>query len=586
MPLFRRLLCAAAFALALPGASAAAATITEFPLPTSGHGPLNIAAAPGGNLWFSEAGASSLGTSTLAGAISETSGFSSATSGIAVAPDGDVWTTEPIAARITLLVPGGTPIEYPPGDGRPQDITAGPNGNMWYSESQPSRIAQITPGGLVTNYATGLTPNSSPQGITTGPDGNVWFTESANPGAIGRITPTGTITEYTTGLTANSDPSSITTGPDGNLWFTESANPGAIGRITPTGTITEYTTGLTANSDPSSIVAGADGNLWFTEQAAPGRLGRLTPDAPTATTQAATNVALTTATLTGTSNPSGAATTYHFEWGTTTGYGQQAPVPDAAVGSDTADHAVTQTLTGLAPGTTYHYRLVATSATGTTDGADMSFATAAAPTTVAPAPAATTPPPASVTTPPAPPAPTPPAPIPTPQVGTAAGVIASSGTVTYSCGGAGSTALTATVSTGCTINATSGSVTLAFATPTGLQTDTLSGGSFTINQNAAGFVEITLAAPAPVKRKGVSARAARTTRPWVPAHLWSTDRHGHLRVRSRYSVATADGTAKWETSETYGRTLTIVTQGEVSVLDLHRHKSVAVRAGRRYLAKR
>jgi len=542
MPLFRRLLCAAAFALALPGASAAAATITEFPLPTSGHGPLNIAAAPGGNLWFSEAGASSLGTSTLAGAISETSGFSSATSGIAVAPDGDVWTTEPIAARITLLVPGGTPIEYPPGDGRPQDITAGPNGNMWYSESQPSRIAQITPGGLVTNYATGLTPNSSPQGITTGPDGNVWFTESANPGAIGRIT--------------------------------------------PTGTITEYTTGLTANSDPSSIVAGADGNLWFTEQAAPGRLGRLTPDAPTATTQAATNVALTTATLTGASNPSGAATTYHFEWGTTTGYGQQAPVPDAAVGSDTADHAVTQTLTGLAPGTTYHYRLVATSATGTTDGADMSFATAAAPTTVAPAPAATTPPPASVTTPPAPPAPTPPAPIPTPQVGTAAGVIASSGTVTYSCGGAGSTALTATVSTGCTINATSGSVTLAFATPTGLQTDTLSGGSFTINQNAAGFVEITLAAPAPVKRKGVSARAARTTRPWVPAHLWSTDRHGHLRVRSRYSVATADGTAKWETSETYGRTLTIVTQGEVSVLDIHRHKSVAVRAGRRYLAKR
>lgn len=49
MPLLRRLLCASAFALVLPGASAAAATITEFPLPSSGHGPLNIAAAPGGN---------------------------------------------------------------------------------------------------------------------------------------------------------------------------------------------------------------------------------------------------------------------------------------------------------------------------------------------------------------------------------------------------------------------------------------------------------------------------------------------------------------------------------------------------------
>jgi hypothetical protein len=65
-----------------------------------GHGPLNIAAAPGGSLWFSEAAASSVGTSTLSGVISETSGLSGVTSGIAVAPEGDVWMTEYTAGLI------------------------------------------------------------------------------------------------------------------------------------------------------------------------------------------------------------------------------------------------------------------------------------------------------------------------------------------------------------------------------------------------------------------------------------------------------------------------------------------------------
>ena len=49
--------------------------------------------------------------------------------------------------------------------------------------------------------------------------------------------------------------------------------------------------------------------------------------------------------------------------------------PPASAGSGTKSVAVTAALTGLAAGTTYHFRLVATNASGTTTGADRTFAT-------------------------------------------------------------------------------------------------------------------------------------------------------------------------------------------------------------------
>jgi hypothetical protein len=98
---------------------------------------------------------------------------------------------------------------------------------------------------------------------------------------------------------------------------------------------------------------------------------------PVVTTGASSNVTRTTAGVSGTVNPERLATTYHFEYGTSTAYGASTPATDAGAG--TADVPASATLTGLAAGTTYHYRLVATSAGGTTPGVDMTFATQAAP---------------------------------------------------------------------------------------------------------------------------------------------------------------------------------------------------------------
>jgi hypothetical protein len=96
---------------------------------------------------------------------------------------------------------------------------------------------------------------------------------------------------------------------------------------------------------------------------------------PAATTSAAAAIGLTGATLNGVVNPRGNATTYQFQLGTSTGYGTTVPIPGGS--SDSADHALSQAVSGLVPATTYHYRIVASGFGFTVPGADMTFTTAA-----------------------------------------------------------------------------------------------------------------------------------------------------------------------------------------------------------------
>lgn len=96
--------------------------------------------------------------------------------------------------------------------------------------------------------------------------------------------------------------------------------------------------------------------------------------APDATTGVATDVGQQTAKLSGTVNPNGSATSYTFQFGTTSSYGAQTTPTSAGAG--TTASTVSATLSGLAPGTTYHYRIAATNAQGqTTAGVDRTFTT-------------------------------------------------------------------------------------------------------------------------------------------------------------------------------------------------------------------
>ncbi len=105
---------------------------------------------------------------------------------------------------------------------------------------------------------------------------------------------------------------------------------------------------------------------------------------PTVVTGGASSVAPTTAVVSGTVNPNGRSTNWWFEYGTSTGYGFATPRITAGAGTSTL--TISAALSGLTPGTVYHYRLVAQNSAATLVGADASFATPGPPTATTGAP--------------------------------------------------------------------------------------------------------------------------------------------------------------------------------------------------------
>jgi hypothetical protein len=90
----------------------------------------------------------------------------------------------------------------------------------------------------------------------------------------------------------------------------------------------------------------------------------------------------TTATLHALINPNGQGTVYRFEYVTDAQFEQggyanaaTAPAGGAPIGNGSSYVAISQGLTGLLPGTTYHFRVVATNVATTTVGADFLFGT-------------------------------------------------------------------------------------------------------------------------------------------------------------------------------------------------------------------
>ena len=98
------------------------------------------------------------------------------------------------------------------------------------------------------------------------------------------------------------------------------------------------------------------------------------PDPPKVKDLLTGEVTPTTAELSASINPGSGPTVYWVEFGHDGSYGTATPT-SASVGADDTDHGVTSELEGLTPGTTYHYRVVATNFGGTFTSADQSFNT-------------------------------------------------------------------------------------------------------------------------------------------------------------------------------------------------------------------
>jgi RHS repeat-associated protein len=154
---------------------------------------------------------------------------------------------------------------------------------------------------------------------------------------------------------------------------------GTPSTLSAAGTFTANLTGLTVGTTyhirteavtATTTVYGADQSFVTT--------GGSTP--PTVSSAAATNISSTWATLNGNVSNMGSAASVSvsFDYGPTTSYGSNitaVPSPMTATGSFTIN------LTGLTPGTVYHYRAKATG-NGTTNGGDQQFTTSSGGTPV------------------------------------------------------------------------------------------------------------------------------------------------------------------------------------------------------------
>jgi len=96
---------------------------------------------------------------------------------------------------------------------------------------------------------------------------------------------------------------------------------------------------------------------------------------PVITAEAETNITDSGADISATVNPGGSATAVSIEYGTTTDYGSVVEATEIPLAAGNTGTTASVTLAELDSETTYHYRIVATNALGTTYGTDQTFDT-------------------------------------------------------------------------------------------------------------------------------------------------------------------------------------------------------------------
>lgn len=214
----------------------------------------------------------------------------------------------------------------------------------------------------------------------------VFFTEPYRPPVIGRV-PASQIGQFGAMLHA-------TIGTDGVIvaYHFEYGTTTAYGSIAP---IPDNLTPATSETVPvSQVVGGLQAGTTYhyrlvasspggTEVAGPDETFTTAPvPPPVVGTGGASSVTRTQALLSGTVDPEGWDTGYRFEYGTSTAYGSSWPSVDVELGAFSGAQPVSVTVPNLQPGTTYHYRLVATNGGGAGYGPDMTFTTAQYPVSV------------------------------------------------------------------------------------------------------------------------------------------------------------------------------------------------------------
>ena len=291
-------------------------------------------------------------------------------------------------------------------------LAVGSDGNLYGSTTaggvgDGGTIFKVTTSGIVTSVATftgtaGVLPGGEPTAaLVQAGDGNLYGVTRVGgaqnagvifrvlPGAVPRVETLAAFTGTAGALPGSAPLAELLSAPNGVLYGTTSlggaSSSGTLFRVEPAGeirTVANFTgsAGALPGATPTTPLAlAADGNLYGTTSASGsgggGTLYRLV-FGPGVTTQNATTVSFTQATLNASINPKGEATEAYFEYGTSTALG--ASTAPQVVGSGNVAIPFPQLRSGLTAGTTYYFRAAASNRNGLERGAILSFQTSPA----------------------------------------------------------------------------------------------------------------------------------------------------------------------------------------------------------------
>jgi hypothetical protein len=155
----------------------------------------------------------------------------------------------------------------------------------------------------------------------------------------------------------------------GSTWIEQGSK--LVGREAGVG----FGSGVAVSSDGNTLLVGEP--RFPGETFLPGLARVFINPPPSVATDEASDVGASAATLHATINPNERSSRTHFQYGSTTAYGQSTPVQALAAAG--VSSALAAGIGGLSPESGYHFRVVAESSAGTSYGADQAFATAPLP---------------------------------------------------------------------------------------------------------------------------------------------------------------------------------------------------------------
>jgi sugar lactone lactonase YvrE len=283
---------------------------------------------------------------------------------VPVVPKNEVLEYSPTTGEVLKTFTGGS------GSGalkRPTGVAIDPAGNLWVADTGNNRIEELTPTGEPVPH--GVIAAEGVGSVAVDAHGDVFAIVSNSRDFCGAIkSPCSHLVEY--------DPSGAQVADLG---------AGVIGakQFSP-----EQGSGHQHEPVPDMVaVSDATGEVYVSEAVfltSPGEsTGRVLkyrpPVAPTVEGESAVEVGASKAKLGAAVNPGGLGASYRFEYGTTTSYGSSVPFPEGDTGAGFTSRTVWAGVSGLQPGTMYHYRVVVAGALGEpVVGSDQTFTTATA----------------------------------------------------------------------------------------------------------------------------------------------------------------------------------------------------------------